>query len=1100
MADPKDLRPASETSQPSAAESPEMVGGQSLYPIEKGDLAYSLNIANLTLRSKLGSGAHGSVYVAEHHILKKLVAVKVLHLQTGTDSSWAARFQREAQAMSRLNHPNIAKIFSYSVADEKQAVLVMELIEGSSLHDFIKDNGVPSAEEVRRIFLALLDAMGYAHDLGIIHRDIKPGNIMISNGEPKILDFGVAKFDTDGGAQQKLTATGQVIGTPAFMSPEQCRGQAADARADIYSLACVLYYTLTGRALFSGNDGEILIAHASHAPVLSSNLSVDLQKILEKALAKDPGQRFQSCREFGKALESADLITTAARSGRHKLLIMSVMSACLIAAIGFAAYLVFRQPSEPVRTELANAAPRGSFDNEFRKAEESIKREFQEGKLSSMSLKQLEEWTMQVAGLSFENRIVALGYLLRNAESQGQITIALSYADKMANELKAHEQKMHDKQLSPSPRLLTSVEMLCDLYRSNDQFEKASEQVRLLKLLIDRCAKSKSEEQGDLSVHTHWYYQSATRLAAATKNTQEKLSLERDACRYFLANAHNGFFCHFYVQLIRDLISTNQLREARVAFDNWVSQSLEFSSRDRADLLDGLHSIASELVRARKPNEAIQWLQSARVEIEAKAPLSGNERNQLVLTFIDVRACMGVDDTRNISNDDLKRLRPYVLTLVKDAIEVKGEKKHARRLDDVLLSARELSYFLALRKDKNTYSFLNGYFELLRKSNELTTAVISNQAYVLRPTHFLFTSEEVANLMNLFLRSLSAENKPKFKDRRELEIPYILIAHFNWFLREQDATYTHSSREFRFGESCWQSIRERKDIDATEKLNVLYEVVQLYNYDAGGLKNVLNGYISDFFAICKQDGSCNSKDSKLDLKRKESLQHFLTLLQVFHFLKKHFGTAADLFHYDDEFLRIVSAQDYFGSDQIQLFALHFWFQALSGTPKLSSADSLNKYADELNKLAHSYKDTRNGRVPQAVGYCCYCLHAFGQDEKGFEFVSSIYRDHKTWADDNPGIDAFLLSAKIVCFNPRFGDLSQIRDEYLVVLKSAVPATLGSNSHHEACISAISKALAKFESSKAALKFLNEVEASITERNLAPAVLVPFCKSQRKKLT
>ncbi len=1092
MADPKEIRHTTDTNQPSASESPERVGVQPLSPLEKSDPAYSLNIANLTLRSTLGQGAHGTVYVAEHHILKKLVAVKVLHLQDGDDSNWSARFQREAQAMSRLNHPNIAKIFSYAVADDKQAVLVMELIEGTSLDDFIKANGVQSPELARRIFLTLLDAMGYAHDLGIIHRDLKPANIMIFNGELKILDFGVAKVGTNGGANQKLTATGQIIGTPAFMSPEQCRGQEADARSDIYSLACVLYFMLTGKTLFSGNDGEILIAHASHSPIFSCDLSPDLQKILEKALAKDPGQRFQSCRDFEKALESADLVTAPPnkKMSARKWFLPVV---CLITLVGFCLLLLQRQPWQAVRTEFANAVPRGTFDHEFRTEEERIKNEFQENKVSSRSIKQLEDWTSQREGLSFENRIVALSFLLKLADSKHQTPVALKYADKITAELNEHEQRMHDKAFAPSASLIQVVGALSDLYRSNDQFEKAADQLELLKSLIARCARAKSEDSHHLLLHYQWYYQSSIRLAAAMKESKKKIALEREACKYFLENKHNEFYFYFAVQLIKDLISTNQMSEARQAFDNLVSQSLLLKGEEKERVLTGLHSIASELMIAKKPDEAIRWIQYARRELETKGALSIDERNNIALTFIDIRALMGVDDNINISHSDLRQLQPYVLRLIKDALAVSGEKKQARKLEEALLAARELTFTLALRKEKDTYSFLKEYFKLLSDANELTAVVISQQVYVLRAAKYPFTSGEVMRLRELFMQSLKGSSRHDNQVAAEIEMPYVLVGTFNWFLQAQDPTYPRSPRESDFYEECWRIIRARKDVDATEKLSLLYQTLEISIRDARDRKT-LDLYASDFLAICRQDGSCNSRDSSLDFSRKEALQHFVTVMKFLQALKLAVGTEA-LFQYSNSLTKIVWAEDYYKKDKVRLWVLHQFFLSLSKNPGLATLAELNKYSDDLISLSHKDKERTRGVLGQAVAYCCFCLHHHKQDEKGFEFVSEFYNDHKTWTDDNPGIDAFLLSAKIACFKPQFGELAAIQSEYLEVLHSASPTNLGSLSHHQACIASIANAVAKFDSKKAALEFLKDVELILRAQNLAPEILIPYCKSQ-----
>jgi serine/threonine protein kinase len=280
----------------------------------------NLKVPNITLTERIGRGGFGDVYIGEHHILKTKVAVKILAANQ-SDPTWSARFQREAQSLSRLVHPAIVKVFSFSFLENGQAAMVMEYVEGRSLHEVVQDIGPLSAKRSVDICKQLCDALSYAHDLGIVHRDVKPSNIVIGHDDQvKLLDFGIAKLLDDSTDEysksskkvsQKLTATGQFMGTPAFMSPEQCEGKSAQPASDIYSLACVLYFMLFGRNVFIGNsDAEVMLKHCKTTPKLKKlSLPDDLMEVLVKALRKDPKDRYSSCSSMLSDLSSADLGT-----------------------------------------------------------------------------------------------------------------------------------------------------------------------------------------------------------------------------------------------------------------------------------------------------------------------------------------------------------------------------------------------------------------------------------------------------------------------------------------------------------------------------------------------------------------------------------------------------------------------------------------------------------------------------------------------------------------------------------------------------------------------------------------------------------------------
>ncbi len=288
-----------------------------------------MDLPNLTILRELGSGASGNVYLAEHHLLQKQVVVKVMKTD-GDSSQWIARFKREAQTMSKITNPHIPKVYSFFIEEPDRAVLVMEYIEGTSIQELIEKNGAFPPEQACQIMLELCESMQVAHELGIVHRDIKPSNILLSDsGIPHIIDFGVAK-NLSAQELQKLTATGAFVGTPSYMSPEQCSGNVASAGADVYSLACVLFFMLTGRELFTGNTpAEVMMKHLNTEPDLSAVPIMDLRVLLALALEKQSASRLGSCADFAKQLKTADLTGSRALSARLKPLLVSAAVVCL---------------------------------------------------------------------------------------------------------------------------------------------------------------------------------------------------------------------------------------------------------------------------------------------------------------------------------------------------------------------------------------------------------------------------------------------------------------------------------------------------------------------------------------------------------------------------------------------------------------------------------------------------------------------------------------------------------------------------------------------------------------------------------------------------
>lgn len=268
------------------------------------------------LKALIGRGGMSAVYAARDIRLRKTVAVKMLLPHLVENPQNLQRFHQEAAAASNLSHPNIVSIHNYGETIDGNPYLVMDYLEGETLSQLITQHGSLSVDRAVPIFLQICAALSHAHENGVVHRDLKPSNVTLVTIEGKadiikILDFGIAKIlPTEGRDAVKLTQTGEIFGSPLYMSPEQCRGERLDTRADIYSMGCLMYEALTGSPPFSGeNSLEVMYKHISETPpsfaAMNAGVSLPdrLEAIVFKSLAKDVNARYQTMKELKADLE-----------------------------------------------------------------------------------------------------------------------------------------------------------------------------------------------------------------------------------------------------------------------------------------------------------------------------------------------------------------------------------------------------------------------------------------------------------------------------------------------------------------------------------------------------------------------------------------------------------------------------------------------------------------------------------------------------------------------------------------------------------------------------------------------------------------------------
>jgi serine/threonine-protein kinase len=278
---------------------------------EQADQARKLG--HYLLKARLGAGGMGEVYLAEHVLLRRPCALKLIRPEFAGNPIFGQRFEREVRMTATLTHPNTVQVFDYGHAEDGTFYYVMEYLPGLTLDDLVRRHGPLPAGRAVHFLRQICGALREAHGIGLIHRDIKPGNVIVcerggQHDVIKLLDFGLALPRADPDGSEKLTREGTITGTPSYMSPEQVRNEAGlDARSDIYSLGALAYFVLTGAPPFVKRSSvETLVAQLNEDPAplttKRAELSADLEAIVLRCLAKDPADRFNDVDDLDKAL------------------------------------------------------------------------------------------------------------------------------------------------------------------------------------------------------------------------------------------------------------------------------------------------------------------------------------------------------------------------------------------------------------------------------------------------------------------------------------------------------------------------------------------------------------------------------------------------------------------------------------------------------------------------------------------------------------------------------------------------------------------------------------------------------------------------------
>ncbi len=479
----------------------------------------------------IGEGGAGVVYEALQLASERIVAIKMLPDTELIDESSLQRFKREAKTTSALDHPNIVKIFSFGIAENSRPYFVMEFLKGQTLAQELKQNGPLTLARFQHVFLQVVSALEYAHSNGVVHRDIKPGNIMLCTDEKietsKLLDFGIARNDNES-AEHKLTKTGALVGSPAYMSPEQCKGQKLDYRTDIYSLGCVMYEALCGNPPFAAeNSVNVLMMHINDVVPPMESVRNDLELpprlpgLIYSCLEKDPTQRPQSMSDVIKQMQKAfedEPVKLKSRSSSARTLKhfkSGLFVAALLLTVGFA-YTIF----------VANKqnSPQEVVDSRWVKAKAEIKQA--DSKREDRRYKEASEL--------YKHALAELDSIIAS-KSNGGILQAVKTARRksLMHFSNCQAQFSNDKSIQAE-----NWKKIVSVYREDfgpNSLETADAEINLARLLLDG---SKNADMSDISGLVNHAISAAQRELDSQSSDLDYESASREKAKYILTYGH----------------------------------------------------------------------------------------------------------------------------------------------------------------------------------------------------------------------------------------------------------------------------------------------------------------------------------------------------------------------------------------------------------------------------------------------------------------------------------------------------------------------------------------------------------------------------------
>ncbi|MBZ0189871.1 MAG: serine/threonine protein kinase, partial [Candidatus Obscuribacterales bacterium] len=420
---------------------PEAGGIQAISASQQSVIGSTL-AGNIYVEEMIGKGGMSSVYKGRHTQIDRPVAIKIMHEHLVSEENALLRFQKEAQAAGKLDHPNVVKVADFRVGENGRSFLVMDYVPGISLSEAIAKQGVLSKDAALDLFSQACDALSHAHENGVVHRDLKPSNIMLVESadggtQVKLLDFGIAKIlPQHGGSGQKLTQTGEVFGSPLYMSPEQCMGKPLDLRSDIYSMGCLMYEALAGKPPIVGaNTFETFFKHTTEMPASLRTHRADLDSVLQfdalilKAMAKNPSDRYQSMAQMKadllrigtikeknilqKARENVELQRRKGSARKSRLPLYAIAVACLLVlVVSFAGSGIFskHQNWQELYVEGQEHFDRGEYEkaqSDFKQALSVSLTDSLEQKAIFRELVDLSRVADGVPGKEYENALAA---------------------------------------------------------------------------------------------------------------------------------------------------------------------------------------------------------------------------------------------------------------------------------------------------------------------------------------------------------------------------------------------------------------------------------------------------------------------------------------------------------------------------------------------------------------------------------------------------------------------------------------------------------------------------------------------------------------------